>query len=217
MSNNSDDSGDPIEVRNLRILPIHLPPPTPYHEGGFIQINLELMDPENPGQQLNADGAQDALEVAGPMPGQPRPVFFRLKSTCRAIGGPFSRGFKIAERKMKQHGDDTVGWKRTVFILLTEQIGLALGLAPFVYNELGYIGATLTYLAAAGLGSYTNMALFGFKRDHGEVTSICDIARIISGGAGGILSLVLLTLCATVSRSSPSQTTCYMHANTSYR
>lgn len=133
------------------------------------------------------------------MPKQPRLAVLRLQRTCRAIGSPFSRGFKVAKRKLKQPGENKVGWKRTVFILLTEQVGLALALAPFVYNELGYIGATLMYLGVACLGYYTNMILFKFKRDNEGVTSICDVASIIDGARGKISILVLLSLCVTVS------------------
>lgn len=160
---------------------------------------MELMDPANPGhQQAIDDGARVEPEDAGSVPRQPGLAFLRMRRTCRAIATPISHGFKAAKQKLKEPRDDKVGWKRTVFVLLTEQVGLALGLAPYVYNELGYIGATLMYAGVACLGYYTNMILFRFKRDNESVTSICDVAGIVYGEVGKIVTLMLFALCATV-------------------
>lgn len=195
MSNNSGDLGRSSGIRNRASPRSDISRAPTIRHPDLVEINLEFMDAMVLGRQVSSNAAT-RVESDHDVPRSDQP---RWKKACKAISRPFIHSYRVTKHILGQEGDGKVGWKRTTFILLTEQVGLALGLAPFVYNQLGYVGATFVCITVAVLAFYTNMILFKFKKDNIALTSICELAAKLLGNLGRIITLTFLTLCSAVS------------------
>lgn len=173
---------------------------------GLQEVDLELMDPARRGRVVNIyerSRSNSEERIIDPEKLDHSPPAPRWKTRVRVATRPLKDYTKMAIQRMKTKGDKKLGWKRTTFVLLTEQVGLALGLAPHIFARLGLYWAVVTYCSVAAIAFFTNIVLWQLKLKHPEVVSICDVGEKLFGRVGKFATLVLFGLCSIVSTLQP--------------
>ena len=199
------DSGSPGGPYSL---PNRTPSPA-YHSrdpslqlNGLQDVDLEPMDPARPGRVVNINErsrSNSEERMIDPEDPNHSPQAPRWKTRVRVAARPLRDYTKMAIQLAKTKGDKKVGWKRTTFVLLTEQVGLALGLAPHVFARLGLYWGVVTYCSVAAIAFFTNIVLWRLKLEHPRITSICDMGEKLFGRFGMFATLILFGLCSIVS------------------
>ncbi|KAI7211583.1 hypothetical protein KC333_g7613 [Hortaea werneckii] len=78
----------------------------------------------------------------------------------------------------------SVGWKRTVVLMMKTQIGLGVLAIPHTFDTLGMVPGVICLCVVAALNAWSNYRVGAFKLRHQDVYGIDDVGRIIFGRVG---------------------------------